>query len=88
LQDIAQYLPPWCQQPVIRVHQNFYGPFAGQANMLIRSRDTQRLLHLLGHNQGVFISASDIDAVVELGNIVLSAFVATLHQITQQVKIQ
>ncbi len=83
LQEIAQHLPSWLQQQVIRVHQHFEGPFAGQANMLIRAQDTQRLLKLLGHNNGVRISASDIDAVVELGNIVLSAFVATLHQVTQ-----
>ncbi len=83
LQDLTQHLPTWLQQQIIRVHQHFEGPFTGQANMLIRAQDTQRLLKLLGHSNGVRISASDIDAVVELGNIVLSAFIATLHHITQ-----
>ncbi|GAB4520502.1 MAG: hypothetical protein Fur0018_00060 [Anaerolineales bacterium] len=68
---------------VAAVRQSFHGPMKGSAYLLLEHRHAAILMDLLfgGSGQVRRMNASDYEALTEVGNIVLNAFLGTMSNL-------
>jgi chemotaxis protein CheC len=85
IQDLTNNLSHLVGQEVAMINQIFSGPVTGNAVLMISYPEAVRLSHLFSsqQTQSDFLSASDREALTEVGNILLNACLSTLGNILQ-----
>jgi len=85
LTQLRELLSDLSHKEAAIIHQNFHGGMQGDALLLLDSSDAPIVIDLIGGGQAVHrgLLPSDQEALKELGNILLAAYVGNLASLLQ-----
>ncbi|HAI69647.1 MAG TPA: chemotaxis protein CheC [Gammaproteobacteria bacterium] len=86
-QEVANHLNTQPQQRIVAIKQYFHGPFWGEALLLFKLENSLELVRILIKDNlpSNLITELEADALMEVGNIILSACLSSLaNNLTQE----